>query len=151
MIPVGGSGWRPIRAGLCCREIPMSQEEREPADPKKPPNATEILRTAEIHAPSTTGTTARARKQHVFLFVYHRDGVETVPLEPGSSVVVGRQPPADLVIADRCISSRHARFTLVAAEEVVVEDLGSTNGTRVGGRRVGRATIEPGEEVAVEW
>src|SRR5262245_25908420 len=126
------------------REIVMNPEEREPTEQRSPQNATDVLRTAEIGgAPSP----ARAPKRHVFLLVYHRDGVETVPLAPGSSVVVGRQPPADLVIADRCLSSRHARFTLVAAEEVTVEDLGSTNGTRVGGRRVDRVTLKPSEEV----
>src|SRR5262249_5615395 len=38
-------------------------------------------------------------------------------------------------------------FTLVAAEEVTVENLRSTNGTRVGGKPVERATLRPGEEV----
>jgi DNA-binding NtrC family response regulator len=123
----------------------MSIEERESSQGNKLlSNQTESLPTAELGA---IAPIERAPKRRVLLLVYHRDGMETAPLLPGSSVVVGRQPPSDLVIADKALSSRHARFTLVAADEVTVEDLGSTNGTRVGGRRVERATVKPGEEV----
>ena len=85
-------------------------------------------------------------KRHPLLIVYHRDGSELVPLAPGASVVVGREEPADVAVPDRCLSRRHARFTLVADEELAVEDLGSMNGTRVAGVQVERATLRPGEE-----
>ncbi len=75
---------------------------------------------------------ARAPKRRVVLLVHHRDGVEAVSLSPGGAVVVGREAPADVVIADRSLSRRHARFTLIGAETVAVEDLESTNGTKVG-------------------
>jgi transcriptional regulator with PAS, ATPase and Fis domain len=120
-------------------------DQREPPNPDKPPlNETGKLPTEEF---GELPPIERPPRRRVFLLVYHRDGVEMVPLLAGSSVIVGRQPPADVVIADKCLSSRHARFTLVAAEEVAVEDLNSTNGTRVGGRRIERATVRPGEEV----
>jgi transcriptional regulator with PAS, ATPase and Fis domain len=120
-------------------------DQREPPNPEKTLlNETGRLPTEEF---GELPPIERPPRRRVFLLVYHRDGVEMAPLLAGSSVVVGRQPPADVVIADKCLSSRHARFTLVAAEEVAVEDLNSTNGTRVGGRRVERATVKPGEEV----
>ncbi|MEP7122300.1 MAG: sigma 54-interacting transcriptional regulator [Byssovorax sp.] len=89
----------------------------------------------------------RAPRRQVVLLVHHRDGVEVVSLVPGAAVVVGREAPADVVVADRCLSRSHARFTLIAAEAVAVEDLGSTNGTRIGGERVERASIKPGDQV----
>jgi DNA-binding NtrC family response regulator len=82
------------------------------------------------------------------LVVYHRDGVSSAPLGGGPGVVVGRDAPSDLVIRDASLSRRHARFR-VEAGEVVVEDLGSTNGTLVAGERVERAQLAPGDEVTL--
>jgi DNA-binding NtrC family response regulator len=90
---------------------------------------------------------ARAAKRRVVLLVYHRDGVEVVPLEPGSAVVVGRTPPADIVIPDHCLSRSHARFSRIDADTVSVEDLGSTNGTKLGGKPIESASIKPGDQV----
>ena len=45
-------------------------------------------------------------------------------------VVIGRVPPADMVIDDSQISRKHCRVSLVM-EEVYVADLGSSNGTMV--------------------
>lgn len=88
----------------------------------------------------------RAFRRSFLLLVYHRDGVEMVPLAPSAGVVVGRDALADVPIHDSSLSRRHARFTLEDGE-VVVEDLGSTNGTRIAGRRIERATLGPGGEV----
>ncbi|KYF82697.1 Fis family transcriptional regulator [Sorangium cellulosum] len=89
---------------------------------------------------------ARSEKRRVLLLVYHHDGVEMAPMSPGVGVVVGREPPADVVIRDRSISRRHARFTLVGGE-VVVEDLNSRNGTRISGQRVESGVVKAGDEV----
>jgi DNA-binding NtrC family response regulator/pSer/pThr/pTyr-binding forkhead associated (FHA) protein len=86
------------------------------------------------------------RPARVVLVVYHRDGAESVALRAGVPVVVGRLPPADVAIPDASLSRVHARFTLTASG-VVVEDLGSTNGTLVGGERVERQALESDEEV----
>jgi hypothetical protein len=67
-------------------------------------------------------------------------------LREGVPRVIGRREPSDVRIADATLSREHARFTL-AEGSVLVEDLGSTNGTWVGGRRVERATLAGGDEV----
>lgn len=51
-------------------------------------------------------------------------------------VIVGRSPGADIVIAASYVSGRHARFSLMG-QDLFVEDLNSTNGTTVNGRRIG--------------
>src|SRR5437773_253560 len=79
---------------------------------------------------------ARTPKRHASLLIYHRDGVEVVPLTAGARVVVGREPPADIVLADRCLSRRHAEFTLVSSDAVKVHDLGSRNGTSIAGAKI---------------
>jgi hypothetical protein len=50
-------------------------------------------------------------------------------------VVIGRSPGADIVIGDDFVSGRHARVSPSGAD-VVVEDLGSTNGTMLNGMRI---------------
>ena len=45
-------------------------------------------------------------------------------------VIVGRSPGADIVIGAGYVSARHARFSL-KGQNLFVEDLGSTNGTKV--------------------
>lgn len=55
----------------------------------------------------------------------------TVPL--AGSVIIGRSPDSDLVIADEFVSSSHARIVRTA-EGATLEDLGSTNGTLVNGQ-----------------
>lgn len=54
-------------------------------------------------------------------------------------LVVGRKPPARLVLPDPLVSARHCGITL-AADEVILTDLGSANGSYVDGRRVDRPT-----------
>ena len=48
-------------------------------------------------------------------------------------VIIGRSPDADLVIADDFVSATHARIVPVD-DGIVLEDLGSTNGTIVNGQ-----------------
>ncbi len=77
------------------------------------------------------------------LVVEHRDGSFVVPLFEGESVVVGREPPSDLRPRSRRLSRRHARVSCLRGE-VWLEDLGSTNGTFVGGSRVeGKVRLTP--------
>jgi S1-C subfamily serine protease len=71
-------------------------------------------------------------------------------IELAGSLVVGRGDDCGLVLADEKASRHHARFTAAADGTVTVEDLGSTNGTFVGGARIARATrLEPGSEVVI--
>jgi len=69
-------------------------------------------------------------------------------LRPGANVV-GRQ--GDVLVEDTRVSRQHARVTLDGAT-VIVEDLGSTNGTSVGGTRLGsgeKKTLGNGEKMSL--
>lgn len=55
---------------------------------------------------------------------------QRIPLK--KTTIVGRDPSCDVVIADRQVSRRHARFS-PTPEGVLVEDLRSKNGTHVNG------------------
>ncbi|MDE2333348.1 MAG: SpoIIE family protein phosphatase [Rhodospirillales bacterium] len=74
-----------------------------------------------------------AAREHVLIVTL--DGTtRQIPVGP-AGVVVGRQPPAELVIAQPEISRRHCRIA-VEGDAVVITDLGSTNGTLVDGARI---------------
>ena len=63
-------------------------------------------------------------------------------------LILGREPAtADLVIADPGVSRRHARV-LAQNGDVIVEDLGSSNGTYVNGHRIsGPVVLGPADEL----
>lgn len=58
----------------------------------------------------------------------------------GPALTVGREQGCDVRLADPAVSAFHARVR-VSADEVVIRDLGSTNGTFVDGARVRLATL----------
>lgn len=71
----------------------------------------------------------------------------TLPLT--APVVIGRSPGADIVIGDDFVSGRHARVAPLGAE-VILEDLGSTNGTMLNGHRVTTPqTLRPGDSIEI--
>ena len=57
--------------------------------------------------------------------------------------VVGTHPPSDLELRDPHVSRQHLRID-AEAQEYVLRDLGSTNGTRVSGVRVREAVLDDG-------
>ncbi|TNF74849.1 MAG: FHA domain-containing protein [Acidobacteria bacterium] len=65
----------------------------------------------------------------------------------GESVVIGRSSSADLALADRFLSRRHARL-FNEGELWFAEDLGSRNGTLVNGTAIQEPTrLQPGDEL----
>ncbi len=71
-----------------------------------------------------------------------------LPLEPGI-FQIGRSDDNDVVLADLGVSRRHARLE-VTVEGVVVEDLGSGNGTYFRGKRVTRQVLGAGDQVKID-
>ena len=61
-------------------------------------------------------------------------------------IVIGRGRTADVVLADATISRAHAAIGY-DGKGFYVQDLGSTNGTRVNGKRSPRAALQNGDEV----
>jgi hypothetical protein len=69
------------------------------------------------------------------------------PLQVGSTVI-GRGDQATLRLPDVGISRRHARIDF-DGNQVVLTDLGSTNGTMVNGQRVSAVALNPGDMIQV--
>lgn len=68
----------------------------------------------------------------------------------GAEVVIGRNPTTDITLLDEGISREHA---LVLLDEdgsgYVIEDLQSTNGTKVNGKRVRSAALVEGDQIQI--
>ena len=71
----------------------------------------------------------------------------TFMLGPGK-IAVGRHPDSDIVLDDVTVSRQHCRFD-ANEQELLLEDLGSTNGTYVNNSRVDSAALHPGDEVMI--
>jgi catechol 2,3-dioxygenase-like lactoylglutathione lyase family enzyme len=70
-------------------------------------------------------------------------------VELGSDpLTIGRLPECGIVLADPNVSRRHAEIRR-SGTSVVVHDLGSTNGTRVNGERIGEQHLSSGDEITV--
>lgn len=67
-----------------------------------------------------------------------------------SGAVIGRSRECDVVLADSNVSRRHARIGLAAGGGWTIEDLGSTNGVHVNGRRTsGVEQLDPGDRLDI--
>jgi pSer/pThr/pTyr-binding forkhead associated (FHA) protein len=76
-------------------------------------------------------------------------GDETVTVDLTGRIVMGRGTAVDVTIDDEYASDRHAAFEF-DGETVWVEDLDSTNGTRIGDSRISeRTAVSEGTEVLV--
>ena len=77
------------------------------------------------------------------------------PLRPGQRfpldgiVTLGRDPENNIVLADSYVSARHAQFEWRNGR-LWLEDLGSTNGTRINGRAIRTPmVVAPGDLIEV--
>ena len=97
--------------------------------------------------PAQRGRKVSAEAPKLRCVVVTDAGVANHTLHAGSNVV-GRSKTADLHIDDESLSRRHA--VLHVAGGVEIEDCGSMNGTRIGGRQLAhgeRAPVQLGEPV----
>jgi DNA-binding NtrC family response regulator len=97
------------------------------------------------------GALARADdgQGNIALYMYHRDGVDRLPLFPGRSWVIGREPPSDIVVRDSSVSRQHARLTAGTAGQLFIDDLDSTNGCFINGVSVERGEACIGDQVTL--
>ena len=73
----------------------------------------------------------------------------TFRLLPGSIKTIGRATGADFIVDATMVSRVHCRLT-AGAGEIELEDLDSTNGTFVNGKRVDkRARVKAGDRIGV--
>jgi DNA-binding NtrC family response regulator len=105
----------------------------------KPPDATAPL----LYTESNSGELCSRRWR--IEVISGPDAGKTIVRDAGT-VVVGSHADVDLVLTDPAVSRYHLELRLLT-EGVLAVDLGSTNGTKVGGVRIDRVLIPPGGTV----
>ncbi len=103
-----------------------------------------------VRAHLGTGPSTRSRRKASEMVVVRGDGatVSRVKLRGGGHTI-GRSDDADVTIDDPYASEFHARVGY-QDDKVLVQDLGSTNGTYVNGRRVGApVSVAKGDTVQI--
>ena len=70
-------------------------------------------------------------------------------VRPGNTKTVGRARRVDFVVDAPLVSRVHCRLDASRSGQLEVQDLGSTNGTFVNGRRVQHALLAPGDRLRV--
>ena len=70
-------------------------------------------------------------------------------LPVGVVKTIGRTAHADFIVDAALVSRLHCRLTAEAPDQLVVEDLNSTNGILVNGERVERSTLRTGDVLTV--
>jgi pSer/pThr/pTyr-binding forkhead associated (FHA) protein len=73
----------------------------------------------------------------------------TIRLTPGAVKTLGRAARADFIVDAALVSRVHCRLRVEASDQLIVEDLGSTNGTEVNGKRVTRSVLKTGDRLRV--
>ncbi len=73
----------------------------------------------------------------------------TLRVPPGTIKTIGRTARADFIVDAALISRLHCRLTADRSDQLVVEDLGSTNGTMVNGKKIDRVVLRPGDRLTV--
>jgi pSer/pThr/pTyr-binding forkhead associated (FHA) protein len=85
---------------------------------------------------------------HVNLVYFRPDGErKDIPLH-GSEILMGRAEDCNLRIPLAAVSRQHCRV-IIGDDEVLIEDLGSANGTFVNNRKVSRKELRAGDNLQV--
>ncbi len=73
----------------------------------------------------------------------------TFRMSPGHVRTVGRATRADFIVDAALVSRVHCRLTSTTDGRLQIEDLDSTNGTYVNGKKISRAELKDGDQVAI--
>ncbi|MFQ5994122.1 MAG: diguanylate cyclase domain-containing protein [Acidiferrobacterales bacterium] len=73
--------------------------------------------------------------------------VHTLPA--GAATLIGRGDDADLRLEGQSVSRKHAQVSVTSQGQVIIADLGSSNGTFVNGVQVHRQELKDGDQVQV--
>src|SRR5687767_5738887 len=98
---------------------------------------------------SKSATTASGPRRPLALrFISGKYQGGEFPMVPNKEIVMGRSSDLDMVLVEEMVSRKHARIAY-ENDAVIIEDLGSTNGTFVNGEKIKRAQLKEGDRVLI--
>jgi two-component system cell cycle response regulator len=145
-VPESGTGGEaapavPDRPSRAARETQPALDGQSRPRPSIPPITAEY----EIVRPGEQRGEPEERHPVLLFLTGSRVGA-TVELE-GRPLVIGRDPGCDVPVPDETVSRRQARFLPAGPGVIIVEDLGSRNGTVVNGERIARQVLADGDRI----
>jgi len=99
-------------------------------------------------AKAPAGNATRAGRSYVLRFISGKYQGGEFPVTPDKAIVVGRSSDLDMVLVEDMVSRKHARIAM-QADQIWIEDLGSTNGTFVNGEKIKRTRLKEGDRVLI--
>ena len=84
--------------------------------------------------------------QSCLVQIYPADVVDGMLLIETDELVIGREAGADLMLPDNSVSRKHAVIRRTE-EGFEIEDLGSTNGTFIGGQQISQTLLNSGDTI----
>lgn len=95
------------------------------------------------------GLKAPLHRTNAYLIVITGTGVGTMYKVPSGEAIIGRSTRAEIKLLDDGVSRAHARIR-PDGNQLILEDLGSRNGTFINGRRLDRPTpLSDGDKVQI--
>jgi hypothetical protein len=135
----------PSRDDVAVAAPPLSPSAAHPALPPLPPLRGRVATDTGKQGPSIVG---RAGSRPGITHVLVVDGPGTRHQLTTGRNVIGRGTEADIRLPDTGVSRKHVDVVLDGGT-ATVEDLGSTNGTLVNGRRVSRLALADGDVIRI--
>ncbi|MBN1289728.1 MAG: FHA domain-containing protein [Actinobacteria bacterium] len=104
----------------------------------------------DVKAPAAVGRKQRRRKKvRPQLVVVTSESGQGAKYNLGRAVSIGRAPDCEIIIDDTYISNKHASI-YESGGAYLVEDMGSTNGTYVNGRKISYPLeLRPGDRIKI--
>jgi Domain of unknown function (DUF4388)/FHA domain len=98
---------------------------------------------------AATAPVSRAgARSYVLRFISGKYQGGEFPLAAEKQILIGRSSDLEMVLVEDMVSRKHARITM-QADQIWIEDLGSTNGTFVNGEKIKRAQLKEGDRVLI--
>ncbi len=91
---------------------------------------------------------AQKPRQFALRFISGKYQGGEFPISGDREVFIGRSNELEVVLVEDMVSRKHARVSL-SGDALIIEDLGSTNGTFVNGEKIKRARLKEGDRVLI--
>src|SRR5579883_2009968 len=70
------------------------------------------------------------------------------PLRMDREIIIGRSSDLDMVLVEDMVSRKHAKIATTSGQ-VLIQDLGSTNGTFVNGEKIKKVRLKEGDRILI--
>jgi hypothetical protein len=85
---------------------------------------------------------------HALRFISGKYQGGEFPLKPNRELIIGRSSDLDMVLVEDMVSRKHAKIS-TQNDQIIIQDLGSTNGTFVNGEKIKRVRLREGDRILI--